>query len=35
VVQQTLRTMGVPPDIEVKPQIAVKPGAAEAEPESF
>jgi cell division protein FtsI (penicillin-binding protein 3) len=31
VVQQTLRTMGVPPDIEVKPQIVVKPGAAEQE----
>jgi cell division protein FtsI (penicillin-binding protein 3) len=31
VVQQTLRTMGVSPDIEVKPQIAVKPGAAEQE----
>jgi cell division protein FtsI (penicillin-binding protein 3) len=33
VVQQTLRTMGVPPDIDVKPQIVVKPGSAE--PESF
>jgi cell division protein FtsI (penicillin-binding protein 3) len=33
VVQQTLRTMGVAPDIEVKPQIVVKPGAGE--PESF
>jgi cell division protein FtsI (penicillin-binding protein 3) len=31
VVQQTLRTMGVPPDIDVKPQIVVKPGAAEQE----
>jgi cell division protein FtsI (penicillin-binding protein 3) len=31
VVQQTLRTMGVPPDIEVQPQIVVKPGAAEQE----
>jgi cell division protein FtsI (penicillin-binding protein 3) len=31
VVQQTLRTMGVPPDIEVKPQIVVKPGAGEQE----
>jgi cell division protein FtsI (penicillin-binding protein 3) len=33
VVQQTLRMMNVPPDIEVKPQIVVKPGSAE--PESF
>jgi cell division protein FtsI (penicillin-binding protein 3) len=33
VVQQTLRTMGVAPDIEVQPQIVIKPGTAE--PESF
>ncbi|HEY6132743.1 MAG TPA: penicillin-binding protein 2 [Rubrivivax sp.] len=33
VVQQTLRTMGVAPDIEVQPQIIIKPGTAE--PESF
>jgi cell division protein FtsI (penicillin-binding protein 3) len=31
VVQQTLRMMNVPPDIEVKPQVTVKPGAAEQE----
>jgi cell division protein FtsI (penicillin-binding protein 3) len=31
VVQQTLRTMSVAPDIEVKPQIVVKPGAGEQE----
>jgi len=31
VVQQTLRMMGVPTDIEVVPQIAIKPGAAEQE----
>ena len=33
VVQQTLRMMGVPPDIEVKPGIVAKP--VPAEPESF
>jgi len=33
VVQNTLRMMGVPPDIEVKPQIVSKPVASE--PESF
>jgi cell division protein FtsI (penicillin-binding protein 3) len=33
VVQQTLRMMGVPPDLDVKPQIVAKPVAAE--PESF
>jgi cell division protein FtsI (penicillin-binding protein 3) len=33
VVQQTLRMMNVSPDIEVRPQIVVKPGSAE--PESF
>ena len=31
VVQQTLRMMNVPTDIEVKPQIVVQPGAAELE----
>jgi cell division protein FtsI (penicillin-binding protein 3) len=31
VVQQTLRMMGVPTDIEVKPQIVFQPGAAEVE----
>jgi cell division protein FtsI (penicillin-binding protein 3) len=31
VVQQTLRTLGVPPDIEVKAQIVAKPVAAETE----
>ncbi len=31
VVQQTLRMMGVAPDIEVKPQIVIKPGSAEQE----
>jgi cell division protein FtsI (penicillin-binding protein 3) len=31
VVQQTLRMMNVAPDIEVKPQVVVKPGAAEQE----
>jgi cell division protein FtsI (penicillin-binding protein 3) len=31
VVQQTLRTMGVSPDIDVQPQIVIKPGAAEQE----
>ena len=31
VVQQTLRMMNVPPDIEVKPQVVVKPGASEQE----
>ena len=31
VVQQTLRMMNVPPDIEVKPQVIVKPGPAEQE----
>lgn len=30
VVQQTLRTMGVAPDIEVKPQIVSEPAAAES-----
>lgn len=33
VVQQTLRMLGVPPDLEVKPGIVAKPVAAE--PESF
>ncbi|MEP7283436.1 MAG: penicillin-binding transpeptidase domain-containing protein, partial [Rubrivivax sp.] len=33
VVQQTLRSLGVPPDIEVKPEIVNTPGPAE--PESF
>ena len=33
VVQNTLRMMGVPPDIEVKPQITAKPVVGE--PESF
>jgi cell division protein FtsI (penicillin-binding protein 3) len=33
VVQNTLRVMGVPPDIEVKAQIVAKP--VESEPESF
>jgi cell division protein FtsI (penicillin-binding protein 3) len=33
VVQQTLRMMGVPPDLDVKPQIVAKP--VPAEPESF
>jgi cell division protein FtsI (penicillin-binding protein 3) len=31
VVQQTLRMMNVPTDIEVRPQIVVQPGAAEVE----
>jgi cell division protein FtsI (penicillin-binding protein 3) len=31
VVQQTLRTLGVPPDIEVKAQIVAKPAPAETE----
>jgi cell division protein FtsI (penicillin-binding protein 3) len=31
VVQQTLRMMGVPTDIEVKPQIVFQPGAAGVE----
>jgi cell division protein FtsI (penicillin-binding protein 3) len=31
VVQQTLRTLGVPPDIDVQPQIVAKPVAAETE----
>ena len=31
VVQQTLRMMNVPPDLEVKPQVTVKPGSAEQE----
>ncbi|MEN9417349.1 MAG: hypothetical protein RI988_969 [Pseudomonadota bacterium] len=31
VVQQTLRMMNVAPDIEVRPQVVVKPGAAEQE----
>lgn len=31
IVQQTLRTLGVPPDIDVQPQIVLKPGAAETE----
>jgi hypothetical protein len=31
VVQQTLRMMNVSPDIEVKPQVIVKPGASEQE----
>jgi cell division protein FtsI (penicillin-binding protein 3) len=31
VVQQTLRMMNVPTDIEVRPQIVVQPGAAELE----
>jgi cell division protein FtsI (penicillin-binding protein 3) len=31
VVQNSLRMLGVPPDIEVKPQILAKPGAAEQE----
>jgi cell division protein FtsI (penicillin-binding protein 3) len=31
VVQQTLRMMNVAPDIEVKPQVVVKPGVAEQE----
>jgi cell division protein FtsI (penicillin-binding protein 3) len=31
VVQQTLRTLGVPTDIEVKPQILTAPGPAEEE----
>ena len=33
VVQQTLRAMGVPPDLEVKPQIVST--QVPAEPESF
>jgi cell division protein FtsI (penicillin-binding protein 3) len=33
VVQQTLRMMGVPPDLDVKPGIVAKP--VPAEPESF
>jgi cell division protein FtsI (penicillin-binding protein 3) len=31
VVQQTLRSLGVPPDIEVKAQIVAKPVPAEQE----
>jgi len=31
VVQNSLRMMGVPPDIEVKPQILSKPVVAEQE----
>ncbi|MFM7704413.1 MAG: penicillin-binding transpeptidase domain-containing protein, partial [Rubrivivax sp.] len=31
VVQQTLRMMNVAPDLEVRPQVVVKPGAAEQE----
>ena len=31
VVQQTLRTLNVAPDIEVKPQVLVQPGVAEVE----
>lgn len=35
VVQQTLRVMGVPPDLEIKPQIIARAQAAKAEEESF
>nr|WP_286180897.1 penicillin-binding protein 2 [Leptothrix sp. C29] len=35
VVQQTLRVMGVPPDLEVKPQIVARAQAAKAVEESF
>ncbi len=35
VVQQTLRVMGVPPDLEIKPQIIARAQAAKAEQESF
>jgi len=35
VVQQTLRVMGVPPDLEIKQQIIARAQAAKAEEESF
>ncbi|MBP8272153.1 MAG: penicillin-binding protein 2 [Sphaerotilus sp.] len=35
VVQQTLRVMGVPPDLEIKPQIIARAQAAKATEESF
>ena len=35
VVQQTLRVMGVTPDLEIKPQIIARAQAAKAEQESF
>lgn len=35
VVQQTLRVMGVPPDLEINPQIIARAQAAKAEEESF
>jgi cell division protein FtsI (penicillin-binding protein 3) len=35
VVQQTLRVMGVAPDLEIKPQIIARAQAAKAEEESF
>jgi cell division protein FtsI (penicillin-binding protein 3) len=35
VVQQSLRMLGVPPDLEVKPQIVARAHAAKAEVESF
>jgi cell division protein FtsI (penicillin-binding protein 3) len=35
VVQQTLRVMGVPPDLEIKQQIITRAQAAKAEEESF
>ena len=35
IVQQTLRVMNVPPDLEVKPQIVARAQAVKAEEESF